>query len=166
MESEFFIKFSFKNLKLFNFFFRNIPPNHVEQLVKSEVPAISNAFLVGDRKKYLTILITLKTQMAPDSGIPLDDLAEETRLWMKELGLNHKKLSDILSGPDPIVLQAIQQGIERANRKSISNAQKVQKFRILSQDFSMTTGEYGPTMKVKRNVVIEKYKDVIEKMYE
>jgi long-chain-fatty-acid--CoA ligase ACSBG len=164
-----------------------VPPNHVEQLVKSELPAISNAFLVGDRKKFLTMLITIKTQMAPDSGMPLDDLAEEAIQWMQDLGLNYRKLSDILNnGPDPTVLQgksifinflkfltkyfsifiAIQKGIERANKKAISQAQKVQKFRILAQDFSMTTGEYGPTMKVKRNVVVDKYKDVIEKMYD
>lgn len=105
--------------------------------------------------------------MAPDSGMPLDDLAEETLKWMNDLGLNFRKLSDILNnGPDPTVLQAIQKGIDRANKKAISNAQKVQKFRILAQDFSMTTGEYGPTMKVKRNVVIDKYRDVIEKMYD
>lgn len=105
--------------------------------------------------------------MASDSGIPLDDLAEETLKWMKQLGLSYTKLSEILdNGPDPTVLQAIQAGIERANKKSVSNAQKVQKFRILPQDFSMTTGEYGPTMKVKRNVVIDKYKNVIEKMYD
>lgn len=52
------------------------------------------------------MLITIKTQMAPDSGIPLDDLAEEAVKWMKDLGLNYKKLSEILNnGPDPIVLQ-------------------------------------------------------------
>lgn len=135
--------------------------------MKAEIPAISNAFLVGDRKKYLTLLITLKTQMAPESGIPLDDLAEETLKWLQNMDLHYTKLSEILeNGPDPTVLQAIQHGIERANKKAISNAQKVQKFRILSQDFSMATGEYGPTMKVKRNVVIDKYKEVIEKMYD
>lgn len=152
---------------MIHFIFRNVPPNHVENLVKAEIPAISNAFLVGDRKKYLTVLITLKTQMAPETGIPLDDLAEETLKWIEGLGLNFTTLSEILdNGPDPTVLQEIQKGIDRANKKSISNAQKVQKFRILPQDFSMTNGEYGPTMKVKRNVVIEKYKDIIEKMYD
>lgn len=47
----------------------NVPPNHVEQLVKSELSAVSNAFLVGDRKKFLTVLISLKTHMAPDTGL-------------------------------------------------------------------------------------------------
>lgn len=145
----------------------NVPPTYIEQLVKSELPAVSNAFLVGDRKKYLTILITLKTHMAPDTGMPLDQLAVETIKWLEQLNLSYTTLSGILNnGPDPFVLKSIQEGIDRANRKSISNAQKIQKFRILPNDFSIATNEYGPTMKVKRNVVVEKYHDVIESMYQ
>lgn len=51
------------------------------------------------------MLITIKTQMAHDSGMPLDDLAEEAIQWMQDLGLNYTKLSEILNGPDPTVLQ-------------------------------------------------------------
>jgi len=59
----------------------------------------------------------------------------------------------------------LQEGIERANSKALSNAQKVQKWIILSQDFSLPGGELGPTMKMKRHVVLQKHIDKVEKFY-
>lgn len=145
----------------------NIPPNHCEMLVKSEISAISNAFLVGDKKKFLTVLIALKTQMAPDTGAPQDDLSLETLKWLESMDLKYKRLSQILeAGPDPTVMKALQAAVDRANRNAISNAQKIQKFALLPHDFSIPTGEFGPTLKVKRNVVNDKYKDIIESLYQ
>ncbi|XP_055539214.1 very long-chain-fatty-acid--CoA ligase bubblegum [Wyeomyia smithii] len=144
----------------------NIPPVHVENLVKNELLQVSNALLIGDKRKFLTMLITLKTNINVDSGEPKDDLTPETIAWCKELGVEYTKLSQIIAaGPCPKVLQAIQEGIDRANKKAISNAQKIQKFALLSKDFSVPGGELGPTLKVKRNIVMDKYKDVIEKFY-
>lgn len=144
----------------------NIPPVHVENLVKNELMQVSNAFLVGDKRKFLTMLITLKTHMNLDSGEPKDELTSETIGWLKGLGVEYTKLSQIIAaGPCPKVLQAIQEGIDRANKKAISNAQKVQKFALLPADFSVPGGELGPTLKVKRNIVLKKYDDIIEKFY-
>lgn len=61
--------------------------------------------------------------------------------------------------------ESIQDGIDIANKHAISNAQRVQKYVVLQKDFSIPTGELGPTMKVKRNVVNEKYKSIIDKVY-
>ncbi|XP_058821298.1 very long-chain-fatty-acid--CoA ligase bubblegum [Topomyia yanbarensis] len=144
----------------------NVPPVHVENLVKNELLQVSNALLVGDKRKFLTMLITLKTVVDLDSGEPKDDLTPETIAWCKGLGVEYSKLSQIIAaGPCPKVMQAIQEGIDRANKKAISNAQKIQKFALLSVDFSVPGGEFGPTLKVKRNVVLEKYKNIIEKFY-
>ncbi|XP_049286804.1 very long-chain-fatty-acid--CoA ligase bubblegum [Anopheles funestus] len=144
----------------------NIPPVHVENLVKNELPYVSNAFLVGDKRKFLTMLITLKTQMNLDTGAPKDELTPETIIALKELGVEYSKLSEIhAAGPCPKVLKAIQEGIDRANAKAISNAQKIQKFALLKADFSVPGGELGPTLKIKRNVVVDKNTVVIEKFY-
>lgn len=63
------------------------------------------------------------------------------------------------------VLESITAAIGRANQLATSNAQRVQKFVILPHDFSVPTGELGPTLKVKRGVVAKMYADQIETMY-
>lgn len=144
----------------------NIPPVMIENNVKGLCPAISNAFLVGDKRKFLTMLIALKTEVNSE-GLPLDELTSETLKWLDSLGLKYTKLSEVLAaGPDRKVLQAMQKIIDEANKKAISNAQKIQRFVFLTSDFSIPTGELGPSMKIKRNFILDKYKDVIEKMYE
>ncbi|XP_055387526.1 very long-chain-fatty-acid--CoA ligase bubblegum-like isoform X2 [Condylostylus longicornis] len=144
----------------------NIAPIYVENLVKAELPIVSNAFLVGDRQKFVAILLALKTEINPDDMSPLDALMPEVMEFFKNLGCNCKTLKEVIeAGPCPIVLKSIQDGIDRANIHSISNAQKIQKFAILPHDFSIVTGELGPTMKVKRNSVVEKYKETIESFY-
>jgi long-chain-fatty-acid--CoA ligase ACSBG len=143
----------------------NIPPVPIENLVKGECPALSNTFLVGDKRKFLTMLVTLKTEMSAE-GAPKDELAPETLKWIGEMDLKYTKLNEILAaGPDPKVVKAIQAAIDRANKSSVSNAQKIQKFAILPNDFSIPTGELGPTMKLKRNVVSDMYSETIDKFY-
>ena len=55
--------------------------------------------------------------------------------------------------------------MKAANKRTESNAQIVQKWKLLVHDFSEKTGELTPTMKLKRSVVVEKYHDLIEALY-
>lgn len=147
----------------------NIAPILIEEEVKAQLPCISNAMLIGDKRKFLSILLTLKTEMNLETGEPLDELTPATKQWCKEVGCEANSVTDVLNGPNgpnEKVLEAIQKGIDRANAKAVSNAQRVQKFQILSHDFSIPTGEIGPTMKLKRNVVVKKYADTIDRFYQ
>lgn len=144
----------------------NIAPVIIEEEVKSQLPCISNAMLIGDKRKFLSILLTLKTEMNLDTGEPLEELAPVTKEWCRRHGCKADTVKDVLTGPNKQVMAAIQKGIDEANAKAISNAQRVQKFQILSHDFSIPTGEIGPTMKLKRNVVAKKYADIIERFYQ
>ncbi|KAF5281127.1 hypothetical protein FQR65_LT02993 [Abscondita terminalis] len=143
----------------------NIPPVLIEQTVKQELPYVNNVMLVGDKRKYLSLLITLRTEVDADAK-PLDGLSVEVKQWLKALSCPAETITEVLAaGPHPKLLQAIGEGIQRANEKAISRAQRIQKFAILPKDFSIVGEELGPTLKLKRNVVAAKYADIIEKLY-
>lgn len=85
-----------------------------------------------------------QTEIDSKTEIPTNALTTEAQNWINSLGVNYKTVDEILeAGPCPKVLKAIQEGIDRANKQSISNAQKIQKFAILPRDFSVATGELG-----------------------
>lgn len=122
----------------------NVPPVPIEQLVKSELPHISNAFLVGDKRKFLSVLLTFKTEVDTDSGRPLDTLLPTVQDWLKSLGCPAKTVTEVLeAGPHPKLLEALKESIDRVNQQAVSNAQRIQKLSILPVDFSVATGELG-----------------------
>lgn len=122
----------------------NIPPVPIEQAIKIQLPQISYAFLIGDRRKFLSVLLTLRTEVDPETAAPLDQLLPSVQEWLKELGCPATTVTEVLeNGPDQRLLDAIQQGINRVNDTATSNAQKIQKFAILPADFSVITGELG-----------------------
>ncbi|VEN60870.1 unnamed protein product [Callosobruchus maculatus] len=134
----------------------NVPPVPIEQAVKSHLPHISNAFLVGDKRKFLSILLTLKTEVDVETGIPQDTLLPTVQKWLDSLGCPAKTVTEVNKAQDPKLLAALKEGVDKANKQATSNAQRIQKLALLPADFSLPTGELGPTMKVKRRVVEQK----------
>ncbi|NWX38237.1 ACBG2 ligase, partial [Notiomystis cincta] len=143
----------------------NIPPVPIEDAVKNAVPIISNAMLVGDKAKFLAMLLTLKCEVDAETGEPRDELSEEALEFCQKLGSNATTVSEIIISRDNAVYSAIQKGISAVNDRAVSNAQKIQKWVLLEKDFSLFGGELGPTMKLKRPVVAEKYQDLIAQFY-
>uniref|UniRef100_UPI00398F2CDB long-chain-fatty-acid--CoA ligase ACSBG2 isoform X1 n=2 Tax=Pristiophorus japonicus TaxID=55135 RepID=UPI00398F2CDB len=143
----------------------NIPPVPIEDAVKECVPIISNAMLIGDKRKFLAMLLTLKCNVNLDTGEPQDDLTEEAIQFCQKKGSKATKVSEIFASKDTDVFGAIQEGINHVNEKAPSNAQRIQKWFLLEKDFSIPGGELGPTMKLKRPVVLKMYSDQIDDFY-
>ncbi|KAF7202641.1 long-chain-fatty-acid--CoA ligase ACSBG2 isoform X1 [Nothobranchius furzeri] len=143
----------------------NVPPVPIEDAVKDAVPLISNAILIGDNKKFLSMLLTIKCDINAETGNPEDELLPEAVEFCRKLGSNATRVSEIAGGRDRAVHTAIQEGINRVNEKATSNAQRIQKWLVLERDFSIAGGELGPTMKLKRTVVLKMYKEHIDNFY-
>jgi len=144
----------------------NVAPVPIEDAIKNELSTvISNCMLVGDKRKFLAILITLKCKVNLDTLEALDDLTDEFIHWLKSKGSNSITVSQIIEKKEKIVYDEIEAAIKRANAKAISRAAVVQKFSVIPKDFSIATEELGPTLKLKRPVVMNKYAAIIDDMY-
>jgi long-chain acyl-CoA synthetase len=125
---------------------KNLTPANIENDLKQS-RWISQAVMHGDQRAYPVVLITLDE--------------EEMPLYAREHGLPE----DIPSlSRDAAVLALIQQEVDRANAK-YAQVEQVKKFVILDHDLSQATGELTPTLKVKRNVVNERYRELFDALY-
>lgn len=118
--------------------------------------------IIGDQRKYLTAVLTIKHEADKDGNI-VNKLSPEAIAMLEALGSKAKTAEE--ARKCPIILKVIQEGIDRANTKAISRAQNVRKWTILDGDFSVDGGELTPTLKLKRNVTAKKYADIIERLY-
>jgi long-chain acyl-CoA synthetase len=103
--------------------------------------------VVGDRRPYLVALVTLDPEEAPKYAAE-NDLPEDPAA----LADNQQVKDSIMAHVDEI-------------NKKFARVEQVKKIDILPADLSQEGGELTPTMKVKRNVVAEKYEDRVEKLY-
>jgi long-chain acyl-CoA synthetase len=125
---------------------KNLTPANVENDLKQS-RWISQAVMHGDQRPYPVVLITLDE--------------EEIPIYAREHGLPEDIPS--LAG-DPTVHALIQGEIDHVNAK-YAQVEQVKKFAILDHDLSQASGELTPTLKVKRNVVNERYAELLDSLY-
>jgi long-chain acyl-CoA synthetase len=125
---------------------KNITPANIEAEFKQH-PLVSQCVVIGDRRPYLVALVTLDP--------------EEAAKYAAEHGL----------GDDPEALASdeglraeLQAHLDKLNER-FARVEQVKKFEILPRDLSQEGGELTPTLKVKRNVVADKYDPQIEALY-
>ena len=125
---------------------KNITPANLEAEMKQS-RWISQCVVVGDRRPYLIALVTLDPE-------EIAKLAEE-KGWSNDP-------ADIAQHPE--MREMISEHMDEINKK-FAQVEQIKKFEILPADLSQEGGELTPTLKVKRNVVADKYESEIESLY-
>jgi len=144
----------------------NVAPVPIEDMIKLQLKdIISNCMVLGDKRKHLACIITLRTVL-DENNLPTNNLHPDVIEWAENLGAESETVTDLIAEDNEEVRLEIMAQIQKVNRKAISNAQKVHKFMIAPKDFSLPGGELTPTMKIKRHTIMEQYKKKIDQMYE
>jgi long-chain acyl-CoA synthetase len=121
---------------------KKIYPSRIENLFKME-PLVSQVVLVGDKKPYVTALLTLN--LANWKGSKSDAAPAD------------------LAQTEP-VHQAMKDAVARVNKR-LADFERIRRFKVLGRDFSIEHGELTPTMKIRRARVLELHKDLVRELY-
>ncbi len=125
-----------------------IAPQPIEAKLKAS-PFISDGIVHGDKRKFLTALLTL-------------DRASIIQ-YAKENGLQLEPWERLVNSPK--ILALLQSEIDRINRE-LASFETIKRFRVLAKDFSVENGELTPTLKVKRKELSRKYQRLFDDMYQ
>ncbi|SBV26015.1 long-chain acyl-CoA synthetase [Micromonospora krabiensis] len=126
---------------------QTLAPGPIEEKIR-EHPLVSQAMLVGDRRPYVAALVTVDEQAWPR--------------WRAAHGLPAEPVARLRGSPQ--LRDEIQTAIDRANA-TVSHAERVKTFDILPVDLTEEGGELTPTLKIKREVVQERYAADIDALY-
>ncbi len=126
---------------------KNIAPQPIENALKMN-RYIEQVAIIGDKKPYCVALIVPKFE------------AIEAYAARNNIAYNNRK--ELVEHPG--IIGIIQNGVDSVNA-SLAQYETIKKIRILPNEFTQETGEMTPTLKVKRRVIMEKYKNIIEELY-
>jgi long-chain acyl-CoA synthetase len=126
---------------------KNIAPAKLETAMKNH-PLVAQACMVGDGRPYMSMLLAIDPEEAPGwaakNGVTFTDLASFSQL--------------------PEVRAELQKALDLANQE-VSRVEQIKKFTIVSDVWTPDSGEITPSLKLKRNVVLDRYRGSIEEMY-
>jgi len=125
---------------------KNIAPTHVEGIIVS-ASHISQTCVIGDRRKYLSALVSLDPDAAMD--------------YAKQNGIPFREIDDLVKNEK--IIKLIESEVAEKN-KSFASYETVKKITLVPE-FTIENNMMTPTFKIKRNVIREQYKDEIDAMY-
>ncbi len=123
---------------------KNVTPKNLEEALKNH-PMVNEAVVIGDRRKFLSALVTIDPEAAES--------------WASKHGGSAASLHD-----DSKLQADIQKHVDEMNQK-FARVEQIKKFTILPRNFTVEDGELTPTLKVKRRIVNDHFADEIDAMY-
>lgn len=126
---------------------KNVSPCEMEASIMTS-PVVSQCVMIGDRKPFIAAIISL-------------DLAE-TNLWLESKGAEQVADLDEAS-KNPIVRAEVERAVNKANELA-SRAESIRKFEIVPDEFTEENGLVTPSMKARRQAVVEHYRTLIDKV--
>jgi long-chain acyl-CoA synthetase len=127
---------------------KNVAPQPIENILKTN-PYISNAVVIGDRRRFVCALIVPNFEK-------LEKYAQSSRILFgnrTELVRNEQ------------VVNFLKAEVDRAT-PNLAQYERVKRIALLDREFEVDKGEITPTLKVKRNIIEQKYKALIDALYE
>jgi long-chain acyl-CoA synthetase len=126
---------------------KNVAPQPIENRLKAN-PLVEQAVLIGDRRKFVALL------MVPNFV--------NLEAWARERGLRWGTRADLIELPE--VVRHVEEAIA-AELKDLASYERPKKIALLEHEFSIQNGLLTPTLKVKRRVIQDRLKDVIDELY-
>lgn len=126
---------------------KNVAPQPIEGILNLN-PYISNALVIGDRRKFISALVV------PDF--------EKLEEYAKQNNISFEDHCDLVKKEE--IVRFIQEQVDRS-ASNLASYEKVKKIALLDKEFEIEKGEITPTLKVKRNIVEEKHKGIIDALY-
>jgi long-chain acyl-CoA synthetase len=127
---------------------KNVAPQNIESDLKSH-PIVSQAMVYGDRRKFLSVLITVSEEQAKK-------VAAQKNVSFSDYG-------DLVQ--KPAIQEAVKAAVDAVNA-NLPSYETLKRFAVLPTDFTQESGELTPTLKVKRKFATQKYKTILDGFYD
>jgi long-chain acyl-CoA synthetase len=127
---------------------KNVAPAPLEDPLRAN-PLIAQAVVIGDNQPFIAALISLDAEMLP--------------IWLANNG-GDTSMSLAQASKSAIVINEVQRAIDQVN-KSVSKAESIRKFEIISTELSEDSGHVTPSLKIKRAQVMKDFAPIIDDIY-
>jgi long-chain acyl-CoA synthetase len=127
---------------------KNISPANIEWLLQQH-PLVGQAYAVGDRRNYITALLVLDPEVA--------------RVWARQQGIDGRNVAE-LAGHTKLLAE-VERAVRAANQH-LARVERVRRFMLLPNEWTVESGELTPTLKRQRRVIADRYAAEIERLYD